>query len=53
MKDDVAEFMAWLEDPGDVNTPQQPVVNTDPLHARIPAARPELTQVDIDRWQEV
>ena len=41
--DDVAEFIAWLEGQGDVNTLQQPVVNTDPLQARIPAARPELT----------
>ena len=47
--DDVAEFIAWLEGQGDVNTLQQPVVNTDPLQARIPAARPELTQVDVDR----
>ena len=50
MKDDVADFIAWLENPGDVNTPQQPAVNTDPLQARIPAARPELTQADVDRW---
>ena len=50
MKDDAADFIAWLESPRDVNTPQQPVVNTDPLQARIPAARPELTQADVDRW---
>ena len=50
MQDDVADFIAWLENPQDVNTPQQPVVNTDPLQARIPVARPELTQVDVDRW---
>lgn len=50
MKDDVADFIAWLEGPVNVNTPQQPVVNTDPLQARVPAARPELTQADVDRW---
>ena len=48
--DDVADFIAWLENPGNVNTPQQPEVNTDPLQARIPAARPELTQADVDQW---
>ena len=51
-KDDVADFIAWLENPGDVNTPQQPAVNTDPLQARIPAARPELTQAPEWDWEE-
>ena len=50
MKDDVADFIAWLDSPGDVNTGSEPVVNTDPLQARIPAVRPELTRVDLDRW---
>ena len=52
MKDDVADFIAWLESPQDVNTRSEPVVNTDPLQARIPAARPELTQCDVDRWMD-
>ena len=52
MKDEVADFMAWLESSEDTAAPPQPVVNTDPLLARVPVARPELTQADIDRWMD-
>ena len=50
MKDEVDDFMAWLESSEDTAVPPKPVVNRDPLQARIPVARPELTQADIDRW---
>lgn len=50
MKDEVTEFIAWLENPGDTAPAAEPVVNADPLQARIPVARPELTWVDVDRW---
>ena len=52
MKDEVAEFMAWLESPEDTAASPQPVVNRDPLQARVPVARPELTQADIDKWMQ-
>ncbi len=52
MKDEVADFMPWLESSEDTAAPPQPVVNTDPLLARVPVARPELTQADIDRWMD-
>ena len=50
MKDEVCDFMAWLESSEDTAAPPQPAVNSDPLQARVPVARPELTQADIDRW---
>ena len=52
MKDEVDDFMAWLESSEDTAAPPQPVVNRDPLQARVPVARPELTQADIDKWME-
>ena len=52
MKDDVADFIAWLENPSDAVPAPEPAVNADPLQARIPAVRPELTQADVDRWME-
>ena len=52
MKDDVADFIAWLENPSDAAPAPEPVVNADPLQARVPAARPELTQADVVRWMD-
>ena len=48
MKDDVADFIAWLENPIDGEPAPEPAVNTDPPPARVPVAGPELTQADID-----
>ena len=50
MNDEVAEFVAWLEGSADAEPAPKPEVNTDPLQARVPVTRPELTQVDVDRW---
>ena len=50
MRDEVDDFMAWLESSEDTAAPPQPVVNRDPLQARVPVARPKLTQADIDKW---
>ena len=52
MKDEVADFIAWLENP-DVSEPApEPAVNADPPPAPVPVAGPELIQADIDRWME-
>ena len=48
---EVAEFIAWLERPADAGPAPKPEVNADPLQARVPVARPELTQADVDRWR--
>lgn len=52
MQDDVAESIAWLENPGDSAPAPEPVANADPFQARVPAARPKPTQVDVDRCME-
>ena len=52
MKDEVAEFIAWLEGPADAEPAPKAEVNADRLQTRIPVARPELTRVDIDRWMD-
>ena len=52
MQDDIAEFIAWLENPGDSAPAPEPVANADPFQARVPAAHPKPTQVDVDRWME-
>ena len=52
MKDEVADFIAWLENPDVPEPVPEPAVNADPPQAREPVARPELTQADIDRWME-
>ena len=52
MKDDVADFITWLENP-DVSEPApETAVNADPPPAPVPDARPELIQADIDRWMK-
>ena len=50
--DEVAEFIAWLERPADAGPAPKPDVNADPLRARVPVARPELTQAVVDRWMD-
>ena len=52
MKDDVADFIAWLENPSDDEPAPELAVNADPPPAPVPVAGPELTQADIDRWME-
>ena len=52
MQDDVAEFVAWLENPSHSAPAPEPVVNADSFQARVPAARPKPTQVDVDRCTE-
>ena len=50
MKDEVVDFMAWLESSKIPRRHHSRWSNRDPLQARVPVARPELTQADIDRW---
>ena len=50
--DEVAEFVAWLERSEGAEPAPKPEVNTDPLQARVPVARPELTQADVDQWMD-
>ena len=52
MKDDVADFIAWLENPDVPESGAEPEVNADPPPAPVPVSGPELTQADIDRWME-
>ena len=52
MKDEVADFIAWLENPSDGEPAPEPAVNGDLPPAPVPVAGPELIQVDIDRWME-
>ena len=50
--DEVADFVAWLEGSEGATPAPKPEVNTDPLQARVPVARPELTQAVVDRWMD-